>query len=296
MSASIPSSPRSRRPLDCQHTIEPTTLASLVAIAVSIVFALTNQVQHIALRHMDVRAGTIVNVATTFGLLLVMAPLYFDLAWLRNPAIGWFALAGLIVPGLSMTLHTWSIRLMEPAITAALSSTSPVFSILIAAIFLQEQGGWHLYAGTAIIIGGIAFIALRSRRQRANWPLWAIAIPLGAALSRGIAHNVVKLGLTELASPLTAALIGSAVSCVLLSTRQGITRHPMPRKRAGYGWFAACGALNAIGLAGLNLALSLGTVSRVAPLIATTPAFTLILGHYFFRNASIGWPSVLAMG
>jgi drug/metabolite transporter (DMT)-like permease len=262
---------------------------------VSVLFALTNQVQHVALRHMDVRPGTVVNVATTFTLLLLTAPLYLERTWLTHPAIGWFVLAGLIVPGLSMTLHTWSIRLLEPAITAALSSTSPVFAILIATLFLQERGGLHLYIGTAVIIGGIAFIALRSRRLRATWPLWAVAIPLGAALSRGIAQNVVKQGLTDLPSPLTAALVGSAVSCLLLVSRQAISRQPMPGSRQGYGWFALCGVLNAIGLTGLNLALSLGPVSRVAPLIATTPVFTLLLGRLYFRNTAIGWPSVAAM-
>ncbi|MEZ5649865.1 MAG: DMT family transporter [Burkholderiaceae bacterium] len=264
-------------------------------MSVSIVFALANQVQHIALRHMNVRIGTIVNVSTTFILLLSMAPFYFDPAWLGNPALAWFALSGLIVPALSMTLHTWSIRLLEPAIAAALTSTSPVFSILVASTFLQESGGWHLYTGTAIIIGGIAFIALRSRRMRATWPLWALAIPLGAALSRGITHNLVKFGLADLPSPVTAALVGSGVSCLLLTTRQAFARQAMPRDRAGYGLFAVCGLLNAVGLVGLNLALGMGTVSRVAPLIATTPAFTLLLGRFFFRNAAIGWPTIAAM-
>ena len=90
---------------------------------------------------MNVRVGTFVNVSTTFILLLSMAPFYFDPAWLGNPALAWFALSGLIVPALSMTLHTWSIRLLEPAIAAALTSTSPVFSILVAARLNRSRVG-----------------------------------------------------------------------------------------------------------------------------------------------------------
>ncbi|MFY0610609.1 MAG: EamA family transporter, partial [Hyphomicrobiaceae bacterium] len=47
-------------------------------------------------------------------------------------------------------------------------------------------------------------------------------------------------------------------------------------------------------LVGLNVALTLGDVVLVAPLIATVPAFTLFTGWLFFRREPLGWSTILA--
>ena len=65
-------------------------LVSVIALSASVVFGFSNHVQHIALDHMDVRDGTIVNVATTSVLLWLFSPLflramadvYIVLAWI----------------------------------------------------------------------------------------------------------------------------------------------------------------------------------------------------------------------
>jgi drug/metabolite transporter (DMT)-like permease len=270
-------------------------LVSVIALSISVVFSLANHFQHIALQHMDVRNGALVIVAFGFLILLVFAPAYLDPASLLSAPIIWFALAGLIVPSLSMTLHTLSVQRVGPAITSALTSTSPVFAIAIALGFLNETGGPQLYLGTAIIIGGIAFLGLRAQKTRANWPWWALAIPLGAALGRAISHNVIKVGLNDLPSPLTAALVGSFVSLLVLATWHVVGRRTLPALNSGYTWFALCGLLNVIGLAGLNIALHLGSVTLVAPLISTTPVFTLLLGWLVFKREVIGLPTVCAI-
>ena len=273
---------------------ETILLVSAIAFATSVVFAFSNHTQHVALDHMDVRTGTIVNVATTFLLLFICAPLYLAPASLLTPSAAWFALAGLIVPSLSMTLHTISVRMIGPGLTAGLTSTSPVFATGLAVLVLGEVVTGQTLAGTAVIAGGIAFIALRSRSKNVSWPIWAVAIPLGAALTRAISQNFVKIGLTDLPSPLTAALIGSLTSMAVVVSINVTSGHRMPHWNAGYLWFGLCGVLNGIGLVGLNIALTLGDVVVVAPLIATTPAFTLITGWLFFRREALGWSSVIA--
>lgn len=270
-------------------------LVSAIALAVSLVFGLANQIQLVALQHMNVRSGTLIIVAVGFGFLLVLSPTYLDPGTLTSPAMVWFALAGLIVPALSMTLHTWSIRLLSPAITSALTSTSPVFAITLALLFLDEQASVDQVVGTAIIIGGIAFIALRSRQTRSSWSLWALIIPLGAAACRAVSHNVIKVGMNDLPAPMTAALVGSFVSLIVLGSWQLAGAHKMPAWNSGYWWFGVAGVLNGIGLVGLNQALELGTVTLVAPLVSTTPAFTLLLGWLFFRKEVVAWQTILAI-
>ena len=267
-------------------------LVAAIAMASSIVFAFANHTQHIALDFMNARAGTMVNISTTVLLLVISAPLYLEPASLFNPSAAWFALAGLITPSLSMTLHTNSVRLLGPGLTSGLTSTAPVFATGIAVFVLGELVTGRTLGGTAVIACGVAFIALRSRAMNVSWPIWALAIPLGAALTRAISHNFVKIGLTDLPSPLTAALIGSVTSMALIISINSTSGHRMPRWNLGYPWFALCGVLNGLGLVGLNIALTLGDVVIVAPLIATVPAFTLLTGWLFFRREALGWSSV----
>ncbi len=274
---------------------ESVYLVSAIAFAASIVFAVSNHVQHIALDYMDVRTGTIVNVATTAALLWLASPLFLvpETLWTRAALL--FAIAGLIVPSLSMTLHTLSVRVIGPGITAGLTSTTPVFAMVIAVAVLGEIVTGRILVGTAIVVGGIGFIALYSRKGDVSWPLWAVLIPLGAALARGIAHNILKFGFGELPSPMTAALVTSTVSLVILLTINGARRQRFPRMGPGYYWFALLGVLNAIGLVGINTALHLGSVVVVSPLIATTPVFTMLIGWLFFRRERVTWTSFVAI-
>lgn len=244
---------------------------------------------------MDVRTGTIVNVATTAALLWLASPLFLvpETLWTRAALL--FAIAGLIVPSLSMTLHTLSVRVIGPGITAGLTSTTPVFAMVIAVAVLGEIVTGRILVGTAIVVGGIGFIALYSRKGDVSWPLWAVLIPLGAALARGIAHNILKFGFGELPSPMTAALVTSTVSLVILLTINGARRQRFPRMGPGYYWFALLGVLNAIGLVGINTALHLGSVVVVSPLIATTPVFTMLIGWLFFRRERVTWTSFVAI-
>ena len=270
-------------------------LASAIALSVSVLFGFSNHVQQIALDHMDVRNGTIVNVATTCILLWLLAPFFLVPSTLTTAPAGWFALAGLIVPSLSMTFQTMSVRLIGPGLTAGLASTSPVFAIVLAVIVLGEMVTPRILAGTAIVVGSIGFIALRSRRVGASWPVWAVAIPLGAAFTRGLSHNVIKIGLNDLPSPMTAALVGATTSLVVLLAIHLASGRTLPRWNAGYVWFGLCGLLNGTGLIGLNAALAMGDVVVVSPLIATTPAFTLIIGWLFFRREAVPWSSIAAI-
>lgn len=274
---------------------ESTLLVSAIAFSASIVFAVSNHVQHIALDHMDVRTGTIVNVATTALLLWLASPLFLVPETLLTRAAALFALAGLIVPSLSMTLHTLSVRTIGPGITAGLTSTSPVFAMVIAVAVLGEIVTGRILVGTAIVTGGIGFIALRSRQGGVSWPVWAVLIPLGAALTRGVAHNIIKFGLGDLPSPMTAALISSTISLLVLLIFNGTQRQRFPRFGPGYYWFGLLGVLNAIGMVAVSTALHLGEVVLVSPLIATTPVFTLLIGWLFFRREAVTWSSFAAI-
>jgi drug/metabolite transporter (DMT)-like permease len=94
---------------------------------------------------------------------------------------------------------------------------------------------------------------------------------------------------------MTAALVSSSVSLVVLGLMYAIKGHKLPVWNRGYLWFGLCGVINGAGIVGLGYALEIGKVIIVSPLVATTPAFTLLMGHYIFRRETISWSSVAAI-
>ncbi len=276
--------------------MDPVIIAAAIAMAVSINFGIASHIQHIALDHMDAATGTLVNIATTSLIFCALSPLYLDLDTLVTLPILYFAAAGVIVPSLSITFATLSVKTIGPGLTAGLAATSPIFALIIAVIFLGEVITAPILAGTLIVICGVMLIAgTRSGQTTSTWPLWAISLPLVAALARGIAHPLMKLGLTDLPSPLTAGLVSTAVSLIVLSVLRLSSQRGLPPWNRGYLWFALCGVINALGIVGLGIALNIGSVIVVSPLIATTPVFTLLLGYMVFRREVVTWPNVAAI-
>lgn len=278
---------------------DPVTLAAAIALLVSINYGFANHIQHIALDYMDVRSGTLVNIATTAVLFWALSPFFLSPQTLLSPSIGFFALAGLIVPALSITFATLSVKIIGPGLTSGLAATSPVFAMAVAVAVLGEIVTSRILLGTVIVIGSVMMIAFRTKGAGAAWPLWALGLPLAAAAARGIAHPLVKLGLAGVPSPMTATLVSASVSLIVLAILQAASGRALPRftGRAvrGYVWFALCGVLNGIGLLGLAVALQLGDVVVVAPIVATTPAFTLLLGYFVFRRETVTRSAIAAI-
>jgi drug/metabolite transporter, DME family len=277
--------------------IDPVFIAAAIAIAVSINFGIASHIQHIALDHMDVSTGTLVNVATSAAIFWALSPFFLVPETLVTPPVAYFAAAGLIVPAVSITFSTLSVKTIGPGLTAGLAATSPIFAMAIAVLFLGETVTAPILTGTLVVMFGIMLIAaFRSRQTSSNWPLWALLLPLVAALTRGISHPLLKLGLTGLPSPLTAALVTSTVSLIVLSLLRLVSRRALPAWNRGYLWFALCGVINGAGILGLGIALDIGDVIVVSPLVATTPVFTLLMGYAIFRRETITWSTVAAIG
>ncbi len=267
--------------------IDANYASALIALFVSALFGLAAHIQRLGLDYVDARTGAIVNVGTTAAIATVLAPLYVDWPTTKLPSVALFALAGLVVPGVSLSVSTFAIRLIGPSLTSGLASTSPVFAMLLAIVLVGELVTTQIAVGTLIVVAGVALVAMRPSKSPISWPYWAIGLPLVAALARGIAHPVVKLGLLGMPSPMTAMLVSSMVSIVVIYSLFRLQGHVLPAWNRGYLWFALCGVINCIGLVCLNVALQIGEVIIVSPLIAATPVFTLLASYLYFKREVI---------
>ena len=114
---------------------------------------------------------------------------------------------------------------------------------------------------------------------------------------RGISQPLIKIGLIGWPSPVAAVTIGyitSSLAIGLFAFFRGEKALRLPL--SGVAWFTATGLVNGLAVLLLYMALELGSVAVVAPLIACYPLFTLILNRIFFGDSGLSNLSVAGIG
>lgn len=240
-------------------------------------------------RHLPPLRGACISVPTTALLMLAASP--FVLRWnafdARGAAI--FALLGCLFPAAVTLLTFEASRRIGPALTGALGNVSPLFALVFAVIVLGEVPGFSAVLAALVIVAGV--VLLFTGRGGWVWPGAAVGLPLAAAVVRGLVQPVVKLGMGFWPDPFAATLLGYLVSaCVLLGVgaARGARPFAWPGAR-GVAWFVAVGVCNGAAVGSMYLALSMGPVAVVAPLIATYPVIVLGLTLPLLGRAALSW-------
>ncbi len=270
-------------------------LAPLYALASAFLFALSNHFSNVGLESSDARSGTMISIATAALAYWIFAPFFLYSWYWSTTAALLFAVVGIIRPALSSALAISSIKMMGPTLTSALTACTPMFGAFFAIVILGESITLPIAVGTLAVVAGATVAAWNPRGFTRSWPLWAIALPLGASLIRATGHVVTKIGLVEVASPSFAVLVGNSVSLVSSAIVFRWQARPLVSSRRGSLWFIAAGIANALSLQFLNHALEVGNLVSVIPIVSATPLFTLIMGLVYFGRETITWRTVATM-
>ena len=211
---------------------------------------------------------------------------------------------GLIRPALSANLGTAGIRFLGPTLSGTLSSTSPFFGVSLGAFWLGERVTGPIVAGTIGIFCAIIILAQRGSNVVRDWPVWALALPIGAAVIRALGHAINKFGMGYIPDPYFATLLGFTTSALVtvfaqfIPIKKNTSKNIFHRKGlqiAGIAWFIAGGIMYAVAVLSLNKALIIGEVVTVVPIVSCNPIFTMLLSIFIFRNEKIKPPTVLAL-
>jgi len=249
---------------------------------------------NVGLRYLDPARGALVSIPSTTLLFWLLAVFLFRGEGWNATAFAIFAVVGLIFPALVTFLNFASNRLTGPTVAGTISSTTPLFAVLGAILFLGEPLSPAAAAGTAAIVLGVVAFTARGSGPLRTWAAWVILLPLAGAAIRGGAQAAVKGGLVLWPDPFVAVLVGYTVSSVMIfaGNRAFVPRASAPLDRRGILWFMAVGICNGLGVLAMYAALNGGQVSVVSPLVATYPLFTLALSAMFLREEKFG-PRVL---
>lgn len=262
--------------------VDPVFFALLAAFF----FALGPQFQNLGLPHLDGRTGTAISIASSCLYLWLMAPFLMDWGHWLEPAALIFALIGLIRPALSANLAIAGMRHLGPTLTSTLSSTSPLFGTAMGVLWLGEALTPTTALGTVGVVAAIVLLARRRKGVPATWPLWALALPIGAAMIRSLGHVLSKIGMESIPDPYFAAVVGFTVSMMVTGGVRAAQRgaEPIRLRSRGPAMFMLAGLSFGSAILSLNTALLEGTVVAVVPIIAASPVFTMLLTVVLFRR------------
>jgi drug/metabolite transporter (DMT)-like permease len=189
-----------------------------------------------------------------------------------------FAVAGLLVPGVSQVLFIVAVRDAGPSRAAILIGTAPLMSVGLALIFLDEPFQPLLLLGTALVVAGGVVLG-RERARPAHFRMLGAALALVCAALFAVRDNVVRWAASDAHPPALVATdvsLGAAVLVTLayvLCFRRGRLRSELGTTARA---IAPAGVTLAFAYVLLFAAFDRGRVSIVAPLNATQSLWAVV--------------------
>lgn len=262
--------------------------AAILALGAAFCFALALILTQFGLRTMPSWRSPLYSIGGALVVAWLAAILFVDWQSFNLDAALIFAAVGCIFPVVVSILAVRSNERLGPAVAGAVGNVTPIFAVLGAVLFLGEHLGLLQLAGLAMVVGGVALLALRGGTGGRRWSVWVLGLPLAAALVRGAIQPAIKTGLALWPEPLAAAAIGYALSSVVIVSLVG--RRALregPAIRSGVLWFLAVGFANGTATFLLYAALGLGSITVVAPLVALFPLMGVVMSWIFLRGEQL---------
>lgn len=216
---------------------------------------------------------------------------------------GWLILSGIIGFALGDTLLFQAYSWLGPRLAMLLKSLAPVFSALLAWLFLGETLHGLQILGILLTVGGIAGVV--TARNPTDRPpeadrhyLLGLLCGVGTALTQALGLILAKKGLGGDFSALSGNVIrmlGGAVSLwlvTLLQGQAGLTLRQLRHEKKAAGHIAIGTLLGSVlGVWFSLLAIQTTDVGIASTLMGLVPLFMLPIGYFLFHER-FGWAVV----
>jgi uncharacterized membrane protein len=255
--------------------------------ALALTSALLSAAATILIRHGLIRHGAYtgfwINLMVGTVCLWIAVPFTGGVGHPTAWALGLFVAAGLIGTVAGRLLRFLAIETVGASITAGFMNVTPFVSSGLAIILLGEQLTAPIVIGTLVIVLGTTLLSTGGRRLGIR-PA-QLVLPALSATCFGIVAILRKVALGGMAPvPGTAVNVTTALvafTAFLLATGQ---RDAMACRGRSLVYFIAAGVAENVSVFMVVFALSIGSVSVVAPLQNVTPIFVLFLSLVFLRG------------
>lgn len=228
-------------------------------------------------------SSLLINIVFLWSVSILFVPL----APLSSVSILIFVMVGFFQPGLTRLLTYKGIDALGIAITDPIRASTPLFSAIMAIIFLGEEITLPIIVATVMIIAGIILLSWRSDSMKFAGSAVFLWYPIAASALAGASQVVRKFGLAAVPHPFLAAAVtatSSLVVSLLTMTYVEKSQEAWKMNRQCFWWFVAAGITISFAMTCIYYALDLGKVSVVIPISSTGPLFSLILSALFLRD------------
>ena len=225
--------------------------------------------------------GSLVQVILLASIVIADPPAAFN--W---TAMGLFVASGIFASTLGRLLNFMSIDRIGVALSASIIGSSPLFSTLLAAVFLGEQVDLATLLGTVLIVAGIA-IARSGGQALKNIRSNALVLPIASAIFYGASSVVRKAALSILPESAFGAVVGAMASLSAFAIYLLVSRRTdeLQVNWAGGKFWVVNGVIVTLAWLAMFSALTIGKVSVVTALGGTNPLFSVILSAILLKGS-----------
>ena len=277
-------------------------LGESAALLTSLCWSLNSICFTVAGRRVGSATVNLVRLLMAWGLLVL---LHLVLAGSPFPTqagaarLGWLGVSGLIGFALGDAVLFEAFVLIGARLAMLLMTLSPLFSALLAWLFLGQALSLPKLLAMAVTLGGIAWVVWGGGDHEAHPHLWrGVLLGIGGALGQSIGLVFSKFGLAGDFPALSANLIRVSAGLAALLLYFGATG----RLRGTLAGLRDGRATAAIGLGAvtgpvLGVVLSLVAIARApmgvaATLMSLSPVLLLPVSHFGFRE-KVGGHAIL---
>ncbi|MDO8299034.1 DMT family transporter [Lacisediminimonas sp.] len=263
-------------------------MALVFAVMSSLCFGIAMIVSRVGLRFIDARAGAATSIPTATVLFLLASPFAFDTSGFTWRAAFIFAAIGVFFPAVVTMIIFRSNELLGPTTTSSISGTAPLFALIAAGLLLGEKIPPQAALSAIGVVIGVVLLTWKPRAQRADFDIWSLSWPIAGAVVRGVAQAVIKAALMVWPHAFSATVIGYVMSSATVIGMDRLRPGGKPKVNLkGVTWFMMVGVLNGSAVLLMYLALNLAPVWQVAPIFASYPLITALIGALVLHDEKL---------
>lgn len=196
-----------------------------------------------------------------------------------------FVILGMIQTATSLLTFTGLYKIGASR-SEPLRNSYPLWSAMIAIAVLHEEASISVLMGTLLVVFGVILISWRPALTTSAYRWWHVLFSLAAGFLAGIAFPVRRYALNISNEPVFFAALVAVVSlaCLVAYLFMPGAARPLAWDRRALFPFIAAGCFEALGAVLALMALSVGRVVVVSPIVATTPLWTLLMTIFLLRS------------
>lgn len=256
----------------------------LYAFISSILFSFSYIFVKKGVEHSSTMSAVVVSISFNAAFLWVLSLILYSPRELLAPEILYFVLAGLCAPTVGRVFSYEGIAKIGVSVSTAITSISPMISMVFAGTIIGERITLGIFAGTLLVVAGV--IMLSMGKEKRQWRRAHLIFPFGAAFCFGISPLFRKMGLLALHNPILGGAVTITTGLVALELFSLLSKKGTNYRfdRRSLGPYLGCGVVTSLGTLTYFYALDRGNLVVVMPILNSSPLFALGLSYLFLRK------------